>query len=76
MLELRFEDGTVRVGGDPPPDLPGVEYDDRSESGRAPAYRYADLRADLDERGLDYADGVLDTASLDLSTTYELREYQ
>jgi superfamily II DNA or RNA helicase len=76
VLELRFEDGTVRVGGDPPPDLPGVEYDDRSESGRAPAYRYADLRADLDERGLDYADGVLDTASLDLSTTYELREYQ
>ena len=76
MLELRFEDGTVRVGGDPPPDLPGVEYDDRSESGRAPAYRYANLRAAIEDRGLDYADGVLDTAALDLSTTYELREYQ
>ena len=30
----------------------------------------------MDERGLDYADRVLDTCSLALSTTYELRGYQ
>jgi len=73
---LTFEEGTVRVAGDVPPDLPGVESDDRSKSGRAPAHRYGDLRSALDERGLDYNDRVLDTAALDLATTYELREYQ
>ena len=76
MLTLTFEEGTVRVAGDVPPDLPGVESDDRSKSGRAPAHRYGDLRSALDERGLDYNDRVLDTAALDLATTYELREYQ
>ena len=76
VLELRYEDGTVRIAGDPPAGLPGVEYDDRSESGRAPAHRYAALRATLDERDIDYTDSVLDTPSLGLSTDYELREYQ
>jgi superfamily II DNA or RNA helicase len=76
VLELTFEEGTVRLTGDVPPDLPGVEYDDRSKSARAPACRYADLLAALDERGVDYDDRVLDTDSVDLSTTYELREYQ
>ena len=76
MLELTFEEGTVRLAGDPPPDLPGVEDDDRSKTARAPAHRYALLRAALDERGVEYTDRVLDTAPLDLSTTYELRAYQ
>ena len=76
MLQLAFEEGTVRIAGDPPDDLPSVEYDARSESGRAPAYRYAELRAALDARSIDYADDVLDTAPVDLSTTYELRPYQ
>ena len=76
MLELRFEAGTVRVTGDPPPSLPGVADDDRSESGRAPAYRYAELLTALSERGLDYEDRVLDTETCPLSTTYDLREYQ
>ncbi|MBX0321729.1 DEAD/DEAH box helicase family protein [Halomicroarcula sp. F13] len=76
MLELTFESGTVRLDGDPPPDLPAVERDDRSKSARAPAHRYAEVRAALDARGVDYADHVLDTAPLSLSTTYDLREYQ
>ena len=76
MLELTFEEGTVRVAGDAPADLPGVEYDDRSKSARAPAYRYAAIRAELDERSVDYDDRVLDTDAVALSTTYELREYQ
>jgi superfamily II DNA or RNA helicase len=74
-LALAFEDGTVRVDGDPP-DLPFVETDSRSGAARAPAYRYADLRAALDERGIAYDDRVLDRTALDLETTYELREYQ
>lgn len=76
MLELTFEEGTVRLAGDAPADLPGVETDDRSKSARAPAYRYAALRDALDERGLACDDSVLDTAAVDLSTTYELRGYQ
>ncbi len=76
MLELTFEEGTIRLTGDVPADLPGVETDARSKSARAPAYRYADLRDALAERGRDYDDRVLDTDSLSLSTTYELREYQ
>jgi len=76
VLELTFEEGTIRLTGDVPADLPGVETDARSKSARAPAYRYADLRDALAERGRDYDDRVLDTDSLSLSTTYELREYQ
>jgi superfamily II DNA or RNA helicase len=76
VLELTFEEGTVRLAGDAPADLPGVETDDRSKSARAPAYRYAALRDALDERGLACDDSVLDTAAVDLSTTYELRGYQ
>ena len=76
MLELTFDAGTVRITGDPPAALPGVERDDRSKSARAPAYRYADLRAELDDCGLDYTDRVLDPYSLELSTAYELRGSQ
>ncbi len=76
VLELTFEEGTIRITGDVPADLPGVERDDRSKSARAPAFRYADLLDALTERGRDYDDQVLDTAPVDLSTTYELREYQ
>ncbi|MFC7020163.1 MULTISPECIES: DEAD/DEAH box helicase family protein [Haloarcula] len=76
MLTLTFENGTVRLDGDPPADLPGVEDDARSKSARAPAYRYAALRTALDERGVEYEDRVLDHPSLDLATTYDLRAYQ
>jgi len=76
VLQLTFEEGTIRLTGDVPEDLPGVERDERSKSARAPAYRYADLRAALSDRDLDCEDRVLDTRSLDLSTSYELRGYQ
>jgi superfamily II DNA or RNA helicase len=76
VLELTYESGTIRVAGDPPSDLPGVEYDERTQTGRAPAYRYADLRTGLAERGLAYEDHVRSLPSLSLSTTYDLREYQ
>ncbi|MBX0293665.1 DEAD/DEAH box helicase family protein [Haloarcula nitratireducens] len=76
MLELTFEDGTIRVTGNPKVALPGVERDARSESGRAPAHGYAALLDALEGRGLEYTDRVLDAPALDLSTTYDLRGYQ
>nr|WP_254282889.1 DEAD/DEAH box helicase family protein [Halomicroarcula limicola] len=75
-MELTFEDGTIRVAGDSKADLPGVERDDRSESGRAPAHRYAALLDALEGRNIAYTDRVLDAPSLNLSTTYDLRGYQ
>jgi superfamily II DNA or RNA helicase len=81
VLSLRFEDGTVRVEGLDEADLstaalPGVEWDDRGLVARAPAYRYADLRAALDDRGVAYEDDVLPTERLDLTHSYDLRDYQ
>jgi len=75
-LTLRYEDGTVRVEGDGwCPSF--VETDPRSETRRAPAFRYADLVAALDDRGVDYEEHVLDTEALaGLDSAYELREYQ
>ena len=77
MTRLSFEEGTVRVT-DPPADLDlaWVERDPRTKTARAPGHRYADLRVALDAAGVDYEDAVLDASTLDLSTTYELREYQ
>jgi superfamily II DNA or RNA helicase len=81
-VALSYEEGTVRVESDASLDaldLPGVEYDPRSESGRAPAYRYADIRDALAQRaGADLAveDRVFELPSLSLSSTYRLREYQ
>ncbi|WP_018258153.1 DEAD/DEAH box helicase [Halomicrobium katesii] len=76
MARLSFEEGTIRLSEGLPADLPGVEYDARSETGRAPAYRYAAVRAALDERGVAYEDDVLDLPTLALESTYELRDYQ
>jgi superfamily II DNA or RNA helicase len=56
--------------------LPAVEADPRSHSGRAPAYRYAEVREALAAREVTLEDRVLATEPLKLSTTYELREYQ
>jgi superfamily II DNA or RNA helicase len=77
-VTLRFEEGTVRVDGPEEvlADLPGVELDPRSGSGRAPAYRYAELRGVLADRGVSVDDGVLDSPGLDLASAYELRPYQ
>ena len=74
-VRLSFESGTVRLDGDVPA-LPGVEFDDRSDVARAPAHRYAAVRDALRAQGVRFEDRVLPETSLDLSTTYELREYQ
>jgi len=74
---LGFEDGTIQLTGEDVANLPDVEYDPRSETYRAPGHRYAALRDALDERGEDVEDDVLDLAAVpDLSSSYQLREYQ
>ncbi|WP_336345830.1 DEAD/DEAH box helicase family protein [Halalkalicoccus ordinarius] len=90
---LTYEEGTIRVsiqnadsdastdravpGDEGCLDLPYVEYDPRSRSGRAPAFRYADLLERLDREGVEYEDGVFETPTLrGLASTYELRSYQ
>ncbi|QLH79452.1 DEAD/DEAH box helicase [Halosimplex rubrum] len=74
---LVYEEGTVRItGSDALDDVPFVERDARSKTRRAPGHRYVDLRAALDEREIAYEDRVFDLPTLDLSSTYELREYQ
>ncbi|MFW6382827.1 MAG: DEAD/DEAH box helicase family protein, partial [Haloferacaceae archaeon] len=85
-LRLTFEEGTIRVApeGSAPADedelasldLPAVEFDPRSKSGRAPAFRYADLREALAAAGIAVEDDVLDLEALDLDSPYQLREYQ
>lgn len=72
---LRYEDGTIRIDGSVP-ELPFVERDARSDTARAPAHRYAALRQILDSGGTVVDDQVLDLPTLQLTTTYELREYQ
>jgi len=76
VLTLAYEEGTIRITGDVPPELAGVERDPRSKTARAPGFRYRDVRDALDERGVPYEDRVLDLPSLDLTSTYELRGYQ
>jgi superfamily II DNA or RNA helicase len=75
-VRLTYEDGTIRVAGAGDLDLPGVQHDDRTDTGRAPAYRYAELVDALDERGLSSEDAVFDLPMLSLSSSYELRDYQ
>ncbi|ELZ60780.1 MULTISPECIES: DEAD/DEAH box helicase [unclassified Haloferax] len=91
MTTLRFEDGTVHIGTDGDSaagddsdvraalaDVASVEADPRSGGYRAPAMRYDAVRDALDAAGVDSDDRVaaaLD-ASLSLSTTYDLRDYQ
>jgi superfamily II DNA or RNA helicase len=76
VVTLRFENGTVRVEGADPESLPGVEADARSETGRAPAWRYAALRDALAERGDPVEDRVLELEPLEVESTYRLRGYQ
>jgi superfamily II DNA or RNA helicase len=81
-VTLRYEAGTVTVEGDDPDvddvvgEFPGVEADPRSETYRAPGFRYATVRDALDGAGVAYDDRVLATPDLDLATAYELRPYQ
>ncbi|MDS0477883.1 DEAD/DEAH box helicase family protein [Natrinema sp. 1APR25-10V2] len=85
-IELRYEDGTVRIDGlEQSPvspsalqqRVPDLEPDRRTDGWRVPAYRYAILRAALAETNAAIDDQVLDLASLSApESAYELRDYQ
>lgn len=75
MVVLSFEDGTVRIEG-LDSELPGVEYDPRSQTHRAPAYQYRGLCEMLAERDIEYEDRVLGCPALALESGYTLRPYQ
>ncbi|MES3162095.1 MAG: DEAD/DEAH box helicase family protein [Halorubrum sp.] len=73
------------AGGGRLPPLPGVETDPRSESGRAPAYQYAEIRRALAVAGVPVDDRVFGSSDdagadvdsrLSLETGYDLRAYQ
>ena len=79
MVTLRYDEGTIRIE-DAPGDvarLSFVETDPRSETHRAPAYRYPFLCRTCADRDLPTDDRVLDLPGIgDLSTAYDLRGYQ
>ncbi|MCU4719204.1 DEAD/DEAH box helicase [Halapricum hydrolyticum] len=72
---LSYEDGTIRIDGETP-DLPFVEVDSRSETARAPAFRYRELRRWLAQQSDECEDAVFRAEDLDLTTDYKLRAYQ
>jgi len=81
VVSLAFADGTIRVtvDGALPAALDALSYvraDERTGGYRAPAWRYADLRATLDDAELAVEDDVLAAPDLSVSTAYQLREYQ
>ncbi|SDQ91600.1 DEAD/DEAH box helicase [Natronobacterium texcoconense] len=87
-VELRYEDGTIRIDGleeatvrrirERVPTL-ALEDDNRTDSHRIPAFRYAELRRTLLEHVVpdELEDRALSLPSVpNLESTYELREYQ
>jgi superfamily II DNA or RNA helicase len=80
VVRLRYDEGTIRVDGERAAELESLSFvrrDDRSESYRAPAFRYAFLRETVRDRGLPLSDDVLAVPDVEgLSTEYELRGYQ
>ena len=79
-VRLAFADGTLRVESDDDTfdvtSLPGVAFDQRTDTGRAPAMRYADVVDALDARGIEYEDDALHAHRLDVASDYDLRGYQ
>ena len=76
-MRLSYEGGTIRIDADADPGLPYVEYDPRTDTYRAPAYRYAELRDALAASDTEFEDRVLSLPSLrGLHSSYELRDYQ
>lgn len=82
VVLLRYEEGTIRIETDEVEGLVerldhgAVEYDPRTETGRAPAYAYSSVRDQLLESGLTVEDDVLTLDSLTVESPYQLREYQ
>ena len=91
-VRLTYEEGTIRVETpetgsleDLVSSLPDVEFDPRTESYRAPAFRYAEIRGALasatggagtTRADVRLEDEVFDLPDVLLASSYRLREYQ
>ncbi|WP_309484936.1 DEAD/DEAH box helicase [Halorhabdus salina] len=78
-VTLTYEDGTVRIEGDLPERIASLSYverDERSKTWRTPAYRYDALGRALSESSVTVDDHALDAPTIDVSSTYRLRDYQ
>jgi superfamily II DNA or RNA helicase len=80
-VRLAFEEGSIRIESDADIEaalgsVPDVQPDPRTESYRAPAFRYAAVCEALSTRELAVDDRVLDLPSLSLASSYRLRDYQ
>ncbi|WP_169051776.1 DEAD/DEAH box helicase family protein [Halorhabdus amylolytica] len=78
-LALTYESGTIRVEGDLPESvatMADLKRDDRSDTWRAPGYRYMAVRRALGEADCDIEDAVLSAPSVDVTSSYRLRNYQ
>ncbi len=83
-VELRYEDGTIRLDGVDEAlastiryRAPELDADPRTGGFRVPAFRYAGVRSTLDRTDATVDDRVLDLDSLSaLESAYQLRPYQ
>ncbi len=80
-MRLSFDHGTLKLLDQAPHDraaeLPGVLWDPRVSAFRAPAYRYADVLAALDERGITKEDPLAGPLAVPVVVRCpELRPYQ
>jgi superfamily II DNA or RNA helicase len=80
QVTLTYEDGTLRIAAesgalpDALADIDDVEYDDRSQSYRAPAFRYDGIRRLLDDETVE--DSIDPFPPLNVTSAYRLRPYQ
>lgn len=79
-IALSYNDGTVRIEGlqalDGQALGDAVVYDERSQTGRLPAYQYGPIRDELAERSVSVTDDVLAASAVTFSSDYRLRSYQ
>ena len=84
-VRLSYEDGTVRI--DVPSEAEavlddmsvagsGIEFDARTESYRAPAFRYAEIREMFTSVAVSVDDEIGSFPNVDLTSSYRLRPYQ
>ncbi len=79
-VSLSYDDGTIRIEGSQALDEQAlgdaVVYDERSQTGRVPAYQYGSVRNALAQRSVSVTDNVLAVPTVTFSSDYRLRSYQ
>lgn len=74
MIFLRYDRGFIVAKGGP---IPHGEYDSKTDSYRAPAFRYGEIVEHLTRSDIDYRDEVFEGLECpELALNIELRDYQ